>query len=1537
MGQKIIFQLVVEDAGLTARIEQLRASIRGLNKDIRANPGPEEMNALAAQLAKAKRELADLVKEQKDLNREFAALKVPADSLAGLRLEYARLAKEIAQLTEAERKSEFGKSIIKNAASVKAKIDGIEQSIGRFTGNVGNYRAAFTSLFDIAGGVLLAGGISNGVQLITNTINKGIDAVEEYGVAFSRLSAITGVTGKDLEDLRQKAQELTTIKVGDFEITNTAKDIFDAFTLVGSARPELLQDSDALKDVAKQAIVLSKASGDDLKTSVEAVTTELGQFKLNASESRRVINELAAGSKEGASEITDTTQALQKFGTTAANNNISTAESVALIETLADRQLKGAEAGTQLRNILAKLAGADIIPAKGLKQLQDAGVNINVLKDSSIPLIDRLKELSKVQGNTSALAKVFGLENLQAAQIITEGLPKYEDLLQKIQGTDEAYKQAAINADNFQTRLDNLKTKGVNVLVNAFLGLEPAINSGVELISGFVDLLVQMGQIVTDNSAEFAALSIALLGVATPLGVTSAGFLELVASTNLSSVAAIKQTAATAAQTISTEANTLATRALSAAQAAMPLLALVAGIYLVVKAFDVYNENLSAAEKASRSVADAQNEIAESSGKEIANLNANIEVLKNSASSQEARAKAIKALTDQYPEYLKGLNLETATVFQLTQIQKGLTAEIIRGAAERAKANAQNEIATKIVAQELKIQELQTKKAQGGFSFKDLDFQIQNEQLKLKGLQKELEITGQKFDDTFGINKPIFNPTQNVLGVDTSLIDQGAGKKQIDIRRATIEELKKLDNQAARDELERRKKLGEDENKLTEKQQKAAEREAAARLKADQDSAKALEDQQKRLIEIKRAIRELDGKEQNQFDQQLSENEEKRLAALEKNAERLRVLREKIAKETNTVITPAKEGQTAVQQVSNIKGSSATDKTEAGLIDAETKAINEAFDRQKIEIETKRAEVREAQIVALNKLGFEVAKIGSDNAVKIAEAAKKTFDAAFAQRRNELNQEFAAREQTLKQGLISGDIKPKQATDTRLANQAEFNARSLALEKEYAEQSIAVTNQIRDAKIEAAKVALQSALFAIEQQRKADVADLEKQGKAQGIDTGGQISEINQRAAEAAKAAQLDYTNAVVDSTQAATDAQLAGIQSVDAANEQASADQLARIEKEKDMRQRIKEAVINGIGDLSEKLIGLEQKQIEQKRDLQLAALDEEYSKKLKAAQGNTKLEAALQKELAEKQEKIRKDAAEKNKKLAIISAIINTAVGITKAFDNPFPLSIILAALVAASGAIQIAEIQSQQLAFGGFAKSDERRETQQPGSAGQSQRVGPKTAVYPKRVYDALPDYSERGGFTGPGLNYRDQTGHKVAGKLSKSKAVVHGGGKRGEYVAPTWQVDAEPHVFNIIEYARASGQRISDLLGLSEDRKGIRTFADGGFAASDGRTVPVAPFSGGGFSLSKLDNFIYLKPFAGGGFSDPVIGLPNSSQLQQQTVSVQATATFSDEQVKQIGQIIAAENAAVTRQALADGLGDANRRLERQQSLEQQRKI
>lgn len=55
-------------------------------------------------------------------------------------------------------------------------------------------------------------------------------------------------------------------------------------------------------------------------------------------------------------------------------------------------------------------------------------------------------------------------------------------------------------------------------------------------------------------------------------------------------------------------------------------------------------------------------------------------------------------------------------------------------------------------------------------------------------------------------------------------------------------------------------------------------------------------------------------------------------------------------------------------------------------------------------------------------------------------------------------------------------------------------------------------------------------------------------------------------------------------------------------------------------------------------------------------------------------------------------------NKVAAIANAVVNTAAGVTKALDNPWPLNLIAAASVAAFGAAQIATISSTQ--FGGGA---------------------------------------------------------------------------------------------------------------------------------------------------------------------------------------------------------------------------------------------
>lgn len=562
---KLIFELAIEDVNVTAELEKQRAAVKELTKEFRAFKGTaDDTQALAQRLGEAKANVASLTAQQRELNREFRAVNVATDSLKGMQIEYARLVDQVSKLTKAQRESADGRALIKQTNALKQEINGIEQSFGRFTGSVGNYQKALISTFDIVTAGLITGGIQRGVEIVIQTLTKGVEAFTAYEAALDNLSALTGVTGTALEQFAASAEQLTNIQLGDSEIVNSAASIVEAFKLVGGAQPELLKSAEALEEVTKQTIILSKASGDTLTASVDAVITTLGQYSLGASEAERVTNELAAGAKAGASEIPDTTKALKEFGTTAAVVNVTTAESVALIQTLAEQQLKGAEAGTQLRNILARIASADVLPRNALTALRDAGVSIETLKDNTLPLETRLAELSKLAGDTSKLVKVFGLENLTAAQILTQNVGRYKEFTTAITGTNEAYRQAETNAGNLRTQFSNLQQEGINTLVEGVEALAPALSVVVSLFARLLGILgaifsgfKELPKFIAENRDAFAGLATGLILLNGQL---------ILASLNSLRLAAVEK-----GRILITAATTAAQYALNAAMRANPI------------------------------------------------------------------------------------------------------------------------------------------------------------------------------------------------------------------------------------------------------------------------------------------------------------------------------------------------------------------------------------------------------------------------------------------------------------------------------------------------------------------------------------------------------------------------------------------------------------------------------------------------------------------------------------------------------------------------------------------------------------------------------------------------------------------------------------------------------------------------------------------------------------------------------------------------------------------------------------------------------
>ena len=274
-----------------------------------------------------------------------------------------------------------------------------------------------------------------------------IKKTKDFGFAIAELSAITGAVGNDLDFLRQKSLEFGETT------TLTASQAAEAFKLIASAKPDLLENVKALSLVTKEAIALAEATGQDLPTAADTLGASLNQFGVAATESSRFINVLAAGSKRGAALVGDVAESLKFAGVVAANANISFEETNALIQSLSLVAIKGSEAGTQLRGVLLALQ------SQSDDKLNPAIVGIDAA----------LENLAKKELSAADMARLFGRRNLVAAATIIKNREQVKKLTDQLTDTTVAYEQQSIKINNLDGDVKTLKS--------AYEGLQLEIGS----------------------------------------------------------------------------------------------------------------------------------------------------------------------------------------------------------------------------------------------------------------------------------------------------------------------------------------------------------------------------------------------------------------------------------------------------------------------------------------------------------------------------------------------------------------------------------------------------------------------------------------------------------------------------------------------------------------------------------------------------------------------------------------------------------------------------------------------------------------------------------------------------------------------------------------------------------------------------------------------------------------------------------------------------------------------------------------------------
>lgn len=387
-------------------------------------------------------------------------------------LEMKRLQRDIKEMTRGSEEYNRTMAKIQHLQGIlkqhRQEIKGITTETKKATVSIGS----MVDWFNRFGGVILSViGFLTGFTLALRAIRDERNKLEESQAG---LKALTGLDDDSIAWLTGQAKTLsTTMTKEGLRVRQSAAEILDAFMLVGSAKPELLGDKEALKAVTEEAMRLQAAAKDiTLNEAVDSLTLSLNQYGAAADQAGRFTNVLAAGSQAGSANIASQAKAIRNAGTAAASANVPIEQTVALIETLAYRGIKDEVAGTGLKKFFLVLqTGADETNPK------------------IVGLDKALENLKNKNMDAGAIKKMFGEEGYNTASVILQNTEMVKDFTAAVTGTNVAYEQAAINSDTAQAKLEQARNKMKLAAIDLGEKLNPALAVSTNMLTNVLKYL----------------------------------------------------------------------------------------------------------------------------------------------------------------------------------------------------------------------------------------------------------------------------------------------------------------------------------------------------------------------------------------------------------------------------------------------------------------------------------------------------------------------------------------------------------------------------------------------------------------------------------------------------------------------------------------------------------------------------------------------------------------------------------------------------------------------------------------------------------------------------------------------------------------------------------------------------------------------------------------------------------------------------------------------------------------------------------------
>ena len=469
--------------GVNTEIRNTQSQLRDVDKLLKLDPGNTEL------LAQKHRLLGDAVKETKE---KLETLKTAAEQAeqalkdgAVTQDQYDGLQREI---VETEQKLKALEEQAKASGTALQEIAAKGEKLKTVGDNISN---AGTKLLPVTAGVVGLG-------------TAAVKTAADFDSAMSKVAAVSGAAGSDLESLRDKAREMG--EKTKFSASEAAE-AMNYMAMAGWKAEDMLSGIEGVMNLAA-------ASGEDLAATSDIVTDALTAFGLTAADSGHFADILAAASSNANTNVSMMGETFKYCAPIAGALGFSAEDTAEAIGLMANAGIKSSQAGTALRTIMNNLSGDVKICGSAIGEVTVATTNADgSMRDLSDILADcrtafaGLTESEKAQAAESLVGK-NAMSGFLALLNAGEGdIEKLSSAIADCDGT--AAGMAETMQDNLAGQLQILKSQLEELAISFGELLMPTVRMIVGWIQKFVDWLNSM-----DEGTRKVIVTIALVAAA---------------------------------------------------------------------------------------------------------------------------------------------------------------------------------------------------------------------------------------------------------------------------------------------------------------------------------------------------------------------------------------------------------------------------------------------------------------------------------------------------------------------------------------------------------------------------------------------------------------------------------------------------------------------------------------------------------------------------------------------------------------------------------------------------------------------------------------------------------------------------------------------------------------------------------------------------------------------------------------------------------------------------------------------------------------